>query len=231
MSLTKKAFLALCTMTFVSSASVLNAQDADETAEATENTQVEASDEALSDVGDMKTKDHVLGEDEAPLTIVEFASFTCPHCMDFEDEVMPKIKEEYIDTGKAKLIYREVYFDGAGLLAASLARCVPAEQYYPVVFTLYSQADTWLKSQDSVEGIIGELTKIGVMAGLPKNEIAKCLDDRESQEKMIENSAALMAENNVKGTPTIIVNGRTVENWQWDNLKPLLDEEYEKATK
>ncbi len=175
------------------------------------------------------TRDHIFGEEDAPVTIVEYASFTCPHCMDFEEEVWPKIQEKYVEEGKARLIYREVYFDGAGLLAATLARCVPEEQYYPMVFTLYDTNETWLKSQSNVEGIVGELTKLGLMAGLGKDQIAACFDNRDAQEAMIANTQMNMQKDNVSGTPTLIVNGETVTSWQWEELEPFLDKKLEEA--
>ncbi len=172
----------------------------------------------------------MLGEENAPVTIVEYASFTCPHCRDFEETVWPKVQEKYVDTGKAKLVYREVYFDGAGLLAASLARCLPEEQYFPMAFTLYDQYDSWLKEQTDMEGVVSELTQLGVLAGLSKDKIAACLDDRQAQEAMIANSQKNMEEDNVRGTPTLIINGELVKDWGWENLEPLIDKKVEDAS-
>ncbi len=173
--------------------------------------------------------DRVLGDEDAPITIVEYASFTCSHCRDFEETVLPKVQEKYIDTGKAKLVYREVYFDGAGLLAASLARCVPEEQYFPMAFTLYDQYDSWLKDQTDMAGVVTELTQLGVLAGLGKDKIAACLDDRAAQESMIANSQKNMEADDVRGTPTLIIDGEVVRDWAWENLEPLLDKKLEEA--
>ncbi len=185
--------------------------------------------EAAETAIDAATKDILLGEKDAPLQILEYASLSCSHCQDFEANVWPKIQEKYVDKGLANLTYREVNLNGADLLGYSLARCVPEEQYYPMIFTLFEMVPTWLTSQSDSEGIITELTKIGVLAGLSKDEISQCLDDRDKQEAMIANSQANSAEDEVKGTPTIFVNGERVENWSWDALEPVLDKKLEEA--
>ena len=80
--------------------------------------------------------ERVLGKADAPITIIEYASLTCPHCARFSKETLPKLKAAYVDTGKVKLIYRDFPFDGLALRAAALARCAPSERYFAVIDTL-----------------------------------------------------------------------------------------------
>ena len=86
--------------------------------------------------------DRVLGKPDAPITIVEYASLTCPHCAHFDQEVLPKLKEKWIDSGKAKLVFRDFPLDQPALLAATVARCEPADRFYGFVDALFkSQGD------------------------------------------------------------------------------------------
>src|SRR3984957_9152996 len=82
---------------------------------------------ALAPTGD----DHGRGKAEAPITIVEYASLTCPHCRHFDEEVLPKLKAKWIDSGKAKLVLRDYPLDEPALRAAMVARCAPPDRYFP----------------------------------------------------------------------------------------------------
>lgn len=88
--------------------------------------------------------DMILGKLDAPVEVIEYASFTCPHCANFHDAVFDKLKKNYIDTGKVKFIYREVYFDKFGLWAAMVARCAGPEKYFPVSDMIYDTQKEWI---------------------------------------------------------------------------------------
>lgn len=224
-----RRLITILSLIFALSTNALIAED-NATTTTTEATEVEATAETASDTAVEEadalatfTKDRVLGDENAPITLIEYASFTCPHCDNFHTTVFPKLKENFIDTGKVKLIYREVYFDGAGMLAGSLARCVPEDQYFPMVSAIYETDENWLRSQESVEGVVQELTKLGVMAGLSKDAIIACLDNRPAQEAMYANSQELMKADDVKGTPSFYANGQKVESWAWEDFEPFLN--------
>ena len=109
--------------------------------------------------------DMEMGSDDAPITIIEYASFTCPHCASFHKNVFPSLRKNYIETGKVKFIYREVYFDGPGLWAALLARCGGVKKYFGISDLLYSKQREWTKG-DGGAAIAQNLYKIGRIAGL-----------------------------------------------------------------
>ena len=88
-------------------------------------------------------QDRVLGQADAPITIVEYASMTCPHCAHFANEVLPELKKKWIDTGKAKLVMRPFPLDQVALRAEMLARCLPPERYYPMIETLFKTQEKW----------------------------------------------------------------------------------------
>ena len=104
------------------------------------------------------------------ITIIEYASFTCPHCASFHKNVFPSLRKNYIETGKVKFIYREVYFDGPGLWAALLARCGGAKKYFGISDLLYSKQREWTKG-DGGAAIAQNLYKIGRIAGLDQSKM------------------------------------------------------------
>ncbi len=88
--------------------------------------------------------DRILGKPDAPITIVEYASLTCPHCAHFENDVLPELKKKWIDSGKAKLVLRDFPLDEPALRAAMIARCAPPDRYYAYVDTLFATQDKWV---------------------------------------------------------------------------------------
>src|SRR4051812_19108801 len=125
--------------------------------------------------------DHVLGKADAPITIVEYASLTCPHCAAFQREVMPQVKQEWIETGKAKLVYRNFPLNGQALLAAKLAECTKGDRYFGLVDVLFQQMDRWAM-QDPLPG----LTRLGKLAGLSDDQIKACLADADAEKKILQ---------------------------------------------
>lgn len=167
--------------------------------------------------------DRALGADDAPVTLIEYANFTCIHCDRFHSDVFPALKEKYIDSGKVRLIYREIIGDGPGALATSLARCVDERQYFNMVTALYETDDAWLRSQKELGGVVAELTKLGVLAGLPKDKIQACFDDRGMQTEMLERVNKLAEADKVRGTPSFILNGKMVDEWSEEKLFAAID--------
>ena len=92
--------------------------------------------------------DLVLGSANAPVTIVEYASMTCPHCATFHNKVLPVLKEKYIDTGKVRLIFREFPLDERAALASMLARCAGGDRSLPLISMLFSKQDEWATAKD-----------------------------------------------------------------------------------
>jgi len=121
--------------------------------------------EAAASSDAARVPDMVLGKADAPVKIVEYASFTCPHCANFHDEVFAKLKADYIDTGKVQFTYREVYFDRYGLLAAMIARDGGPEKYYAISDVIYQTQRDWLASQDDKK-IVDNLRKIGLSSSM-----------------------------------------------------------------
>ena len=148
-------------------------------------------------------KDIVLGKPEAPVTIVEYASMTCPHCAHFANTTLPTIKEKYIDTGKAKLILREFPFDPRSAAAFMLARCAPEERYYPMVEVLFKQQEQWAGAANAEEPLL----QISKLAGFTQESFKACLTNQKLLDDV--NAARERGANEfgVNATPTFFING------------------------
>ena len=174
--------------------------------------------------------DIALGKDDAPVTIVEYASFTCSHCAAFHAESWPKLKAEYIDTGKVKFIQRDVYFDAVGLWAGILARCGGDDKYYAVSDMIFDEQKTWLAASDG-EGIAANLRKIGAKAGMTPEQMDACWNDKQKVADLVATFQKNATADAIEGTPTFIIDGETVKNQPWDDMKKIIDAKLAEAEK
>jgi len=156
-------------------------------------------------------KDRAFGSDDAPVTIIEYASMTCDHCAAFHAKVLPDVKKELVDTGKARLIYRDMPWDKFALKAAKLARCAPPEKYFELVETIFSSHDDWVHRGDPAVG----LKNIGVGAGMDENYAQSCLDDEKLEAAILEKQQQARKEFNISSTPFFVFmkDGERLENF------------------
>lgn len=171
--------------------------------------------------------DMVTGNPDSTVTLVEYASFTCPHCANFHAEVYSKIKPEYIDTGLIKFEYREVYFDRYGLWAAMLARCGGEMRYFGIADILFEKQREWAVSDDPTQ-VVSNLKTIGRSVGLEDAAMDVCLKDQVMAEALVAHFEANMAKDEVEGTPTFFINGVKQSNMTYEDMKALLDAELAK---
>jgi protein-disulfide isomerase len=167
--------------------------------------------------------DMVLGEQSAPLTVIEYASFTCPHCANFHATVFDQLKANYIDTGKVKFVYREVYFDKFGLWAALVARCDGPKKYFGVADLLFDGQKGWLASGEE-QGIADALRKIGVAAGMTAEQVDACLNDQDKAKAMVAAYQTNATNDKIEGTPTFIIDGESHSGeMAYDEFAKILD--------
>jgi len=146
-----------------------------------------------------------LGNTDAPVTIVEYASMTCPHCAHFHNEVYPEFKKKYIDTGKVKFIFREFPLDGLAVAASMLARCAGDDRFYPMIDGLFETQETWaVPGEDGKE----KLSLIAKQAGFSQEAFDKCLADKKLFDKIVEVRRKANEEFGVDSTPSFFVNGK-----------------------
>jgi protein-disulfide isomerase len=148
--------------------------------------------------------DMALGDEKAPVTIIEYASMTCPHCAHFHEATFPDLKKKYIDTGKVRFIFREFPLDQLAAAAFMLARCGgDKDRYFPMVETLFQQQRNW-----AVQRPLGPLLAISKQAGLSEAGFNECLKDQ-TVLNGIEDVRKRAAEKlNVQSTPTFFINGK-----------------------
>jgi len=167
--------------------------------------------------------ERVLGKADAPVTIIEFASLTCPHCKDFEINVLPKLKTAYIDTGKVKFVYRDFPLDGRALLAAMVARCAPKDRYFAFLDALFRSQESWARAQDPVQAL-GQVARVG---GMSQADFDACIKNQALFEAIKKDALEAQSQYKIESTPTFIINGKkmdgthTFESFE-AALKPLL---------
>lgn len=164
--------------------------------------------------------DRVLGRDDAPVTIVEYASFTCVHCANFHIGTMPGLKEKYIDSGKVKLVFREFPFDAMATAMSMLARCTPAERFYPLVDLFFRRQEAIMTSQKPLD----ELQGAARLAGFTQETFEACLKNQavyDGVNAVKKHGAETLG---VNSTPTFFINGvRVSGNQSIADLDKLLE--------
>ena len=153
--------------------------------------------------------DMALGPADAPVTITEFASMTCPHCAAFNADVFPKIKSEYIDTGKIRYVFREFPLDIKAAAGSMLARCIAkddAGKYFAVIDLLFKQQNDWV-----MKNTTETLTRIGKQAGLTQQAVEDCLKDQALLDKIAADQKYAAEVLKVDSTPTFFVNGEKIK--------------------
>lgn len=214
-------------------AAVESVTDGDSTTDADSATDAEAEQsDATAEpaaAGDAKVDSHgyligdvVLGQADAPVTVVEYASFTCPHCGTFAKETFPQVRKDYVETGKVKFILREVYFDQYGLWASMVARCGGEKGFYPLAHRFLTTQESWSGAED-----IGlAIHQIGRRAGLSADRLEQCLSDREFATELLAEYQKHAAEDDIQSTPTFIINGKKHGGaMSYEEFSKLLDAE------
>lgn len=176
---------------------------------------------ASSDVA--AAPDMILGKLDAPVEVIEYASFTCPHCARFHETVFDDLRKNYIDTGKVKFVYREVYFDKFGLWAGMVARCGGPEKYFPISDIIYDTQKQWI-GDGQANTIADNLRKIGLKAGLTKEAIDACLNDNEKAKAMVASYQANATKDGIDSTPSFVIDGQKYSNMSYEDFAKVLDE-------
>jgi len=181
---------------------------------------------ASAQEADAVIADMALGADDAPVTMIEYASLTCPHCANFHKTVLPMLKADYIDSGKVRLIHREVYFDRFGLWAAIVARCGGEAKYFGIVDILYEEQREWLDA-DTPAGVADNLRVIGKRAGIPDETLTACLNDAGRAETMVALFREQIERDGIRATPSFVIDGQKYQNVGYDEMRVILDERLE----
>jgi protein-disulfide isomerase len=149
--------------------------------------------------------DHVMGDPKAPVTVIEYASMTCPHCADFAMHTFPEVKKQYIDTGKVRWVFRDFPLDQYAVRGSMLAECSGNDRYFAIIDILFSSQQNWIKIND-LEGTIAELGKIGRLAGMTEADFKTCMANQTLLQSIVAERQG-GEKLGVDSTPTFFVNG------------------------
>ena len=158
---------------------------------------------------EIKDNDFVIGDQEAPITIIEYASMSCTHCASFHNNTLNDIKTEYIDTGKVRFVFRDFPFNYPALLGSMMMRCIPNEVRYDYMNALYVLQKTWVVRENAKT--LQELYKIMQSGGMTKKEFDACYSNQDLENEILENVIAAQKEFNIRSTPSFLVNGVLIE--------------------
>ena len=147
--------------------------------------------------------DMTLGQPTAPVTMVEYASMTCPHCGRFYRDVFPTLKTKYIDTGKVYFVFREYPLDQLAYAASIAARCAPKDKFFPIIDALFRQQDNWAYVNQPEPALVAQLAPFGFTQG----SFAACLDKTDIVDGINTIATTAQKEFGVDGTPTFFING------------------------
>ena len=150
--------------------------------------------------------DPILGDANAPVTILEFSSLTCPHCASFHRDTLPQVKANWIDSGKARLVYRHYPLDQLALRAAAAANCITGDGFFGFIDVLFSSQETWAHSQDPLRA----LGQLSAMAGLSPEAFAACVNDEAAIDRILQKQSEGRDTYKVASTPSFVVNGTAV---------------------
>jgi len=151
--------------------------------------------------------DHILGNPDAPITIIEYASLTCPHCAHFHNDVLPDIKTNYIDEGLARLVFRNFPLDRVALLGAQIANCAPDGSYFRIIEVMFRSQEQWASSNDPAAA----LEQIGRSGGIAPDTMQACIDDEALVEKILRRAQEAQVEYGLNSTPSFVINGQVVK--------------------
>lgn len=180
--------------------------------------------EDLSDLMTLAPDEKIMGDKDAPVTIVEYSSMTCPHCAAFHSKTLPAIKKKYLDTGKAKLVFREFPVstrDMRSIAAFMLARCADEDKYFPMVDVLYQKQAQWSRAEDPVPILLN----IAKLAGFTQESFNACLKNQEVMDTVLKVRNKAADDYGVSGTPTFFINGKKqVGNASVENFSKLIED-------
>ena len=176
-----------------------------------------------ADAGAAEIIDLVQGAEDAPITVIEYASFTCPHCARFHSDVYKLLRKNYIDTGKVKFIFREVYFDKYGMWASMIARCSGPDRFFGMTDLILNSQSTWARAGDDL-AIVEALRKIGRLSGMQDAALDSCLQDGEKLRALVGWYKENAQRDGIQSTPSFLIDGQPYKNMDYEEFAKIIDE-------
>lgn len=178
---------------------------------------------SMATAQDAEITDMMQGNADAKVEIIEYASFTCPHCATFHEGPYKDLKKDYIDTGKVKFVFREVYFDRYGLWSSMIARCAGPERFFGMTDLIFKEQSNWARAGDPA-AIVAELRKIGLKGGMSEETLDACLEDADNAQALVGWYQENAERDNIRSTPSFIINGQPYPNMNYADLSAIIEE-------
>lgn len=181
--------------------------------------------QSADDVDTSMIKEMTLGNPDAKVTVIEYASFTCPHCASFHTGSFKDLKKDFIDTNLINFINREIYFDRYGLWAGITARCGEnaENRYFGIIDMIYAQQSDWANSNNTPQQIVDKLRTIGKTAGLTDADLDACFADGDRAQALYAKYLQTSEEDKVRATPSFVINGEMHSNMPYTEMKALIE--------
>jgi len=171
--------------------------------------------------------DHILGSADAPVTMIEYASLTCPHCAHFHEQTLPAVKTNWIDTGRARMVYRHYPLDQLALRAAAAAECIEGDAFFGFLGVLFSNQERWAHSDDPLKA----LQQLAALAGLSPDAFEACINDDANITRILEKQTDGRDRYSIASTPSFVINGTTVLGAQsYEEFNKVLEQAASKAS-
>lgn len=206
------------------------APEPDKKAEATATAAPAADDPAnTSPIPGVPLDDMAEGSVDAPVTVIEFASLTCPHCAHFQKETFPLLKRDFIDTGKIRFIFREFPLDSYAVDAAILARCSGTENYFKVLGKLFAEQPQWMPAPGPISEVSRKATQdrlanYGEDFGVDEKKYQACLNNKPLKDHLANRMDEARSRYQVNGTPAIVVNGKLTSSPSYAEVAKAINE-------
>ena len=165
--------------------------------------------------------DHTMGNPKAPLTVLEYAAPTCPHCAHFDMDIFPQFKQQYIDTGKVYYVFRVFPLNGVDVAAASIAECMPEDNYFPFLDLLYRNQPKWDPDGYQIPDVRAALKQMGNIVGLSGDKVDSCIGDQAEGKKIEQIGQEATTKYDVSGTPTFVFEGQPQTHGPFEDFQEL----------
>lgn len=185
-------------------------------------TEVADNSDGDAEVDTSTIPDMMIGNPDAKVTVIEYASYTCPHCASFHTGTFKDLKKNYIDTDKINFVFREVYFDRYGLWASMITRCAGPEKFFGLTDLMFQSQSSWTRAGEPA-AIIDELRKLGRLAGIDGETLEVCLNDNDKAKTLIAWYQEKAGADNIDSTPSFIINGKKHTNMSFAEMSEIID--------
>ncbi|MGN6517719.1 MAG: thioredoxin domain-containing protein [Rhizomicrobium sp.] len=169
--------------------------------------------------------DRTMGNPKAPVTVVEYAAPSCPHCAHFDTAMFPQMKKDYIDTGKIYYVFRVFPLSQVDVAAEAMARCLPADNYFQFIDLLFRNQDKWDPDGYRIPDVHAALVDMGRIAGMSAEQVDSCIGNQGEQKRITDVGQNAQTNYGIQGTPTFLVNGVIAPPFEsYDDVKKYLDQ-------